>query len=46
VSVLEYASKFMEISHFAPAFVTDERLKMNQFEVGINPVIKDRMSVC
>ena len=29
MSVLEYASKFMELSCFAPVFIADERLKMN-----------------
>ena len=45
MNVLEYASKFMELSRFAPAFVADERLKMNRFEAGLNPTIKERMSV-
>jgi len=45
MSVLKYASKFMELSRFAPAFVADKRLKMNQFEVRLNPTIKERMSV-
>jgi len=44
MSVLEYASKFMELSRFAPTFVADERLKINRFEFGLNP-IKKRMSV-
>ena len=35
MSVLEYASKFMELSRFAPAFVADERLKVKRLlEVG------------
>jgi len=46
MSVLEYASKFMELSRFTPAFVADERLKINRFEAGLNPIIKERMSVC
>ena len=45
MSVLEYASKFIELSRFAPAFVVDERLKMNRFEAGLNPTIKERMLV-
>jgi len=45
MGVLEYASKFMELSRFAPAFVTDERLKMSRFKAGINPCIKERMFV-
>jgi len=31
MSALEYASKFIELSHFALAFVANERLKMNCF---------------
>ena len=46
MSVFEYDSKFMELSRFAPAFVADERLKMNRFEAGLNPTIKERISVC
>jgi len=45
MSVLEYASKFMELLWFAPAFIADERLKMNRFEVGFNSTIKERMSI-
>ena len=45
MSVLEYALKFIELSRFTPAFVADERLKMNQFEARLNPTIKERMSV-
>ena len=46
MSGLEYASKFIELSLFAPTFVADERLKMNQFKAELNPTIKKRMSVC
>ena len=45
MSVLKYASKFMELSHFAPTFVADERLKMHQFKAGLKPTIKEMMSV-
>jgi len=45
MSVLEYASEFMELSQFALAFVADERMKMNQFEAQLNPTIKERTSV-
>jgi len=45
MSVLEYASKFMKLSRFASVFVADERLKMNHFKAGLNPDIKERMSV-
>ena len=44
--MLEYASKFMELSRFAPAVVADKRLKMNRFEAELNPAIKEKMSVC
>ena len=43
--MLEYGSKFMELSRFASAFVAEEGLKMNCFEVGLNPNVKERMSV-
>jgi len=45
MSVLKYTSKFMELSRFATPFLGDERLKMNLFEAGLNPTIKERMSV-
>ena len=44
-NVLEYASKFTELSRFAPTFVADERLQMNWFKAGLNLTIKERMSV-
>jgi len=45
MSVLEYASKFMKLSYLAPAFIADERMKMNRFEIVLNPTIKERMSI-
>jgi len=45
MSVLEYASKFIELSRFAPAFVADERLKMSRLKGGLNPDIKGSMLV-
>ena len=45
MSMLEHASKFMELSHFSLAFVADEKLKMNHFEVWLNPNIKKSMPV-
>ena len=45
MSVVEYTSKFMELLRFAPTFVADERLMMNRFEAGLNPTIKEKMSV-
>ena len=43
ISVLEYASKFMELSQFTADFVADERLKINRFEAELNLTIKERM---
>ena len=45
MSIFEYASKFMELSCFASTFVADEKLKMNCFEVRLNPNTKGRMFV-
>jgi len=44
MSVLEYASKLIELSRFVLAFVADERLKMNRFKAGLNLDTKGRMS--
>jgi len=40
MSVLEYASKFIELSHFALAFAANKALKMNRFRAGLNPDIQ------
>jgi len=45
MSVLEYASKCLDLSQFAPTFTVDKRLKMNRFEAEVNPTIKEQMSV-
>ena len=45
MSVLKYASKFTELSRFFPAYVANERLKMNQFRAGLNPGLKEKMAV-
>jgi len=45
MSVLEYSSKFIELYHFAPTYVADEKLKMNRFETGINRGLKEKMFV-
>ena len=45
MSMLEYASKFIKLSHFTPTFVADERLKMNHFVARLNPNIKERISM-
>ena len=45
-SVVQYASKFMELSHFAAAYMANEILKMIQFEFELNHKLKVTMSVC
>jgi len=45
MSVLEYDSKFMELSPFALTFVADKKLMMKHFELRLNPNLKERMSV-
>ena len=44
MSVLEYASKLIELPRFILAFVADKRLKMNCLKARLNPDIKGRMS--
>ena len=46
MTMLEHASKFMELSYFAPDFVANEMLKMNRFKARLNLDIKKRMSMC
>ena len=45
MSILEYASIFMELSCVALAFIANERSKMNYFEARLSPNIKERMLV-
>jgi len=45
ISILEYASKFIELSRFAPPHVADEKLRMNRFEAGCNRGLKENMLV-
>jgi len=33
--VIQYASKFMELSKFVPKFILPKRLKMGRFEEGL-----------
>jgi len=35
ITVIQYASKFIELSRFVPEFVSSERLKMKRFEEGL-----------
>ena len=36
MSVIQYASKFLELSRPAPTYVANETLKMNRSESGLN----------
>ncbi|XP_074304333.1 uncharacterized protein LOC141639050 [Silene latifolia] len=44
LSVTAYASKFMELSRFAPHMVATEELRMNRFEKGLKWDLRDRLS--
>ena len=41
MTVMQYASKFIEISKFAPEYVSSERLKMRRFEEGLDLYIRN-----
>jgi len=45
MSALENTLKFMELSCFTPAYITNEKLKMNLFEAKLNPRLKEKMPV-
>ena len=46
MSVLQYASKLMKLSHFAQAYVANETLKTSRFESGLNHKPKVTILVC
>jgi len=35
MSMMEYAAKFNELSHFAPAYVATNEMRMERFEYGL-----------
>jgi len=41
--VMQYASKFTELSRFAPNFVASERLKMRRFREGLPFYIRNQL---
>ena len=43
MSVMQYASKFTELSRFVPEFVSSERLKMRKFEEGLAFYIRNQL---
>ncbi|XP_074266796.1 uncharacterized protein LOC141590083 [Silene latifolia] len=44
MSVMLYATKFMELSRFAPHMVATKELRMNRFERGLGWNLRDRLS--
>ena len=42
MTVLQYASKFAELSRFVPKFVSSERLKMRRFKEGLAFYIRNQ----
>jgi len=41
--VMQYASKFTELSMFVPKFVSSERLKMRRFKEGLAFYIRNQL---
>ena len=35
----------MDFTHFTPTYVIDEQLRMNRFKAGLNPDLKEPMSI-
>jgi hypothetical protein len=44
MSVTEYASRFVQLSRFAPYLIPDEEKKAKKFERGLNPRIRTMMA--
>jgi len=44
MTVMQYASKFKELSRFIPEFVSSERLKMRRFEEGLAFYIRNQLA--
>jgi len=44
MTVMQYASKFTELSRFVPEFVSSERLKMRRFEEGLALYIQNQLA--
>ena len=43
ITVMQYASKFIELSRFLPEFISSERLKMRRFEEGLAFYIRNQL---
>jgi len=44
MTVIQYVSKFTELSRFIPEFVSSERLKMRRFEEGLAFYIRNQLA--
>ncbi|MQM17196.1 hypothetical protein Taro_050165 [Colocasia esculenta] len=43
MTVLEYEARFSELSKYAPHIVTDERIKIKKFVMGLKPSLRTRL---
>jgi len=44
MTVIHYASKFTELSRFAPDVIASERMKMRTFEEGLTFYIRNQLA--
>jgi len=44
ITVMQYASKFTELSRFIPEFVSSKRLKMRRFEEDLAFYIRNQLA--
>jgi len=44
MTLMQYASKFTELSRFVPEFISSERLKMRRFEEGLAFYIRNQLA--
>ena len=44
MTLMQYASKFTELSRFVPKFMSSERLKMRKFEEGLTFYIRNQLT--
>ena len=44
MTIVQYASKFTELSRFVPKFVSSERFKMRRFEKGLAFYIRTQLA--
>jgi len=44
MTMMQIASKFMELSRFSPYFVASERIKMRRFKEGLSFYIRNQLA--